>query len=244
MGTSPCPACGAADAVALGDKQGHAYLRCGACALVYARDLPTPEMYAASYRHYGGRHKSVLRKALKLAPLVIGTRLRARWQGRRAPLRFLDVGSNTGYNTEAARRLGCLAHGIETNPATLERAQRAYPGCRFHGGTLDGLADQGLAFDLIYCSEVIEHVPDPHGFVAALARLAAPGAVLHLTTPDAGHFRVPRRVLEWSEVIPVQHLRLFDRRNLARVLAAHGWAVRFASPMLKTTQRLYCTRTA
>jgi len=242
MERSPCPVCAAPEGVPLGAKQGQDYLRCPRCALIYARVLPTPEMYAASYHHYGRRRKSVLWKSIKLAPLVLGTRLRGRGQGRDGPLRFLDVGSNTGYNTEAVRRLGCEAHGIETNALTLERARQAYPSCTFHGGTIEALAEEGLCFDLIYCSEVIEHVPDPHGFVAALARLSAPGAVLHLTTPDSGHFRVPLAVLEWSEVIPIQHLRLYDRRNLGDLLAAHGFVVRFASPMLKTTQRLYCTR--
>lgn len=242
MQASPCPLCAAPDGAPLGSKDGEDYLRCADCRLIYARRLPTPEMYAASYRHYGRRRKSILRKSFKLAPLVFGTRLRALRRGHAAPLRFLDVGSNTGYNTEAARWLGCEAHGIETNTLTLERARVAYPACTFHGGTIEQLAAQGQRFDLIYCSEVIEHVADAQGFVAALAALCVPGAVLYLTTPDAGHFRVPARILEWSEVIPIQHLRLYDQRNLGRLLQQHGFTVCFAAPTLKTTQRLYCTR--
>lgn len=44
----------------------------------------------------------------------------------------------------------------------------------------------GRAFDVVYASEVIEHVPDPHAFVVLLARWVADDGVLILTTPNAG----------------------------------------------------------
>ena len=43
----------------------------------------------------------------------------------------------------------------------------------------------GRGVDVVYASEVIEHVPDPHAFVALLAKYVAPNGVLVLTTPAA-----------------------------------------------------------
>ena len=48
-------------------------------------------------------------------------------------------------------------------------------------GTVEAYAESGRQFDLAYCSEVIEHVPDVQGFAAATAKLLKPGAVLFLT---------------------------------------------------------------
>src|SRR5664279_2095961 len=48
----------------------------------------------------------------------------------------------------------------------------------------------GRRFDVVYASEVIEHVPDPNAFVALLARYVADDGVLVLTTP-ACEFIVP-----------------------------------------------------
>lgn len=242
MSAVACPVCRAAAATALGAKGGHEYLRCGACRLVYAARLPTTEEFAASYGRYGAKVPGawkVLRKQLKLWPLV--RQARRRTADGRAP-RFLDIGSNTGYNTEAARRLGCEAHGLETNPGTVAIARRIFPDCRFHERTLEQLAAAGERFDLVYCSEVIEHVPDPHSFAAALAAVTAPGGLLFITTPDAAHWRVPADLLSWSEVIPVQHLRLYDRANLERLLGEHGFRVAGQTPMLRANLRLLCVR--
>lgn len=242
MSDHPCPVCRADAPVALGAKRGHEYLRCGACRLIYAARLPTPEEFAASYGRYAAKLPSawrVLRKQLKLWTMVRAAR--AARPGEPPP-RFLDIGSNTGYNTEAARRLGCEAHGLEVNPGTIAIARRLFPGCHFHEQSLEQLAATGAKFDLVYCSEVIEHVPDPHSFSAALAAVTGPGGTLFITTPDAAHWRVPADPLAWSEVIPVQHLRLYDRANLERLLGEHGFRVVGQTPMLRANLRLTAVR--
>lgn len=239
---SSCPVCDHRDAVALGTKGGFDYLRCAGCGLIYSATLPTSAQYAESYGEYTAFESSVgrvLRKALKLMPLLLVGRTRA--PGGR-PLRFLDIGSNTGYNTEAARWLGCEAHGLETNPGTIAMARREYPDCSFHEQTIEQLATGPLRFDVIYCSEVLEHVPEPKAFMAAIAKVSEPHTTLFLTTPDSAHFKVPADVLTWKEVIPVQHLRLYDRANLTRLLAAHGFRIDFQIPMPRANLRLFCSR--
>jgi len=236
-----CPVCGSEEAADVGSKAGHAYRRCGECRLIYAPEMPTPAMFAEAYGKYRTRKRVVTRKVLKLAPMILAQRFRSWRRGRSAPMRYLDIGSNTGYNTEAARRLGCEAHGLETSAKAVAFAREEYPRCTFHNMEIGELAAQGVTFDLIYCSEVIEHVPEPHAFVAALARLSHPGTLLFLTTPDAGHWKVPEDLMSWKEVIPVEHLRLYDRANLKRLLAMHGFQVDHSIPMLRANQRHYCS---
>ncbi len=47
----------------------------------------------------------------------------------------------------------------------------------------------GRRFDLVYASEVVEHVPDPAAFVALLAERLTPEGVLVLTTPTVDYVR-------------------------------------------------------
>lgn len=242
MSNPTCPVCRSTSSTVLGEKRGHAYVRCMDCGLVYAPNLPTKEQFAASYGEYGVNHPGtvkVLRKTLKLWPLILTAKSRLP-ESRK--VRFLDIGANTGYNTAAAAHWGCDAHGLETNPGTIAIARREFPDCTFHEQTIEQLAATGIKFDVLYCSEVIEHVPDPHAFVAALAALSNPWTTLFITTPDAGHHRVPEDFLSWSEVIPIQHLRLYDGANLARLLGEHGFKVDFDMPMHRANLRLYCSR--
>ena len=238
---SACPVCSGDEAVSVGSKAGHEYLRCLGCRLVYAAVLPTPEMYQAAYGKYRTRRRLVLRKSIELAPMIWTHRFRQWARGERRLMTFLDIGSNTGHNTEAARRLGCEAHGLETSGKAVAFAREEYPRCSFHYGEIEAFAEQGRAFDLIYCSEVIEHVPEPHAFVEAVRKLSHPETLLFLTTPDAGHWKVPKDLMSWKEVIPVEYLRLYDQGNLKLLLAIHGFEVNFSTPMLRANQRLYCS---
>ena len=80
-------------------------------------------------------------------------------------------------------------------------------------------------FAAVYCSEVIEHAPDANRFVAAIAALMAPGAVLYLTTPDIRHWRRPKDIVRWDAFAPPSHCIYFSPRNLTRLLHQHGLAV-------------------
>jgi hypothetical protein len=42
-------------------------------------------------------------------------------------------------------------------------------------------------------------------------------------------------------VIPVEHLRLYDRSNMARLLDMHGFQIDFTMPVLRANQRHYCS---
>jgi len=57
--------------------------------------------------------------------------------------------------------------------------------------SIQKIAVEGEQFDLIYCSEVIEHLPSLHDFVNALYGALDKNGVLYLTTPDIGHYSLP-----------------------------------------------------
>ena len=82
-----CPVCERAEAVSVGSKDGHEYLRCLSCRLIYAPVMPTPEMFQQAYGKYRTRKRVVFRKSLKLAPMIWRHRLRmrSRGEGRRIP---------------------------------------------------------------------------------------------------------------------------------------------------------------
>jgi 2-polyprenyl-6-hydroxyphenyl methylase / 3-demethylubiquinone-9 3-methyltransferase len=101
--------------------------------------------------------------------------------------RVLDVGCGGGLLAEALARHGALVTAIDMAPSMLEVA-------RLHA-TESGVtvayelssAEQYAArspppFDVITCMELIEHVPDPEGSLAAIAQLLRPGGQLFIST--------------------------------------------------------------
>ena len=83
-------------------------------------------------------------------------------------------------------------------------------------------AKRGEKADIVYTSEVIEHVPDPDGFMAAIAAILSPGGVLYLTTPDSSHWRRPKNFPTWKEVMPPEHITYFTRKGMKGLLEKHG----------------------
>lgn len=203
-------------------KEGYTFLRCPSCRSVTIAPLPTPAQLTAFYqnyhgsRMYGGKEEAKIRRARRRIERFIGQA-----DGRR----FLDVGCNNGYAVKAALDLGWGAHGIDVDADTLAAAAVRFGTNHFTACTVEDYAQKGHQADVIYTSEVIEHVPDPDAFVDALRRLLSFQGTLFLTTPDAGHFRVPRRFVTWNAVKPPLHIHYFTREGMWELLRRHGFAV-------------------
>jgi SAM-dependent methyltransferase len=193
------------------------FLRCSGCGTVFTDRVPSVAALGRFYHQYHGNPGYLAKLDRKLAlekrRLFL---LKFLARGRR----FLDVGCNIGCAVEAARWNGFTATGLELDDAAVAIARDRFPRNEFVIGTLDVLP-AGRAFDLVYCSEVIEHVPDAGHFVRQLAAFVAPGGVLLLTTPDSGHRQVRNDVLHWEALRPPEHLTLFTRAGVRAALALH-----------------------
>ena len=98
----------------------------------------------------------------------------------------LDVGCGAGLLCEPLSRLGGEVTGVDAAPenvaAAAAHAEGAGLDIRYMAGEV-GALDVGR-FDLVTSMEVLEHVEDKPGFVAALAAKLAPGGLMVLSTPN------------------------------------------------------------
>jgi 2-polyprenyl-6-hydroxyphenyl methylase/3-demethylubiquinone-9 3-methyltransferase len=104
----------------------------------------------------------------------------------RGPTRILDVGCGAGLAAEALARHGHDVLGIDAAGETIEVARAHAAGLdlalTYRSCLAEDLVAEGARFPLVTCLEVIEHVPDPAGFVRVLAALLEPGGLLVLST--------------------------------------------------------------
>jgi ubiquinone/menaquinone biosynthesis C-methylase UbiE len=156
------------------------------------------------------------------------------WRRRRALLlgearpgeRVLDLGCGAGRFTAALRDAGADAIGVDVAEGALDRARRNVPGGDFRRS--DGSIPLGHAeVDLVWCSEVLEHVPDTIGLLTEVRRVLRPEGRLLLTVPD--HGRLKRTLIAFAHFDAHfdpqgEHLRFYSRRSLTRALRATGFA--------------------
>jgi len=109
-------------------------------------------------------------------------------EGRRVlnGVRVLDIGCGGGLLSEPMTRLGATVTGVDADAAGIAAAEAhaAEMGLTvdYRAAAAEDLAAEGLVFDAVVASEVIEHVADKPAFVSALGALVRPGGAVVLTT--------------------------------------------------------------
>jgi 2-polyprenyl-3-methyl-5-hydroxy-6-metoxy-1,4-benzoquinol methylase len=179
-----------------------------------------------------------------------------RVEGRR--LSFLDVGCGSGI---ALRHLATLPRGrigryvgIDLRAERLQARYRDIEGIdkAFHNVDLDDDWDVGR-FDLVWCSEVIEHLLDDAGLIAKIKRAVRPGGLVLITTPcldfvqDMGRRFPP--ILQISRTQDGGHVRHGYRAlDMERLAAEAGLEVESIDGVnrltLAETEKRYTTRGA
>jgi SAM-dependent methyltransferase len=120
---------------------------------------------------------------------------------------------------------GAQAIGVEVAEAALGRARARHPRLDFRLVPIDGpLPFEDGSFELVWASEVIEHVTDTARWLSEVRRVLVPGGRLLVTTPSHGRLRVALGGVErFSEPLG-DHLHLYTRRSLETLLHEFGFA--------------------
>jgi len=142
----------------------------------------------------------------------------------RAGDRALDLGCGAGEFTAAMARAGAKVVGADVAEAALDRARVRNPEVEFRLVPFDGpLPCEDGSFDLVWSSEVIEHVADTARWLSEVRRVLVPGGRLLLTTPSHGRVRVALGGVErFSEPLG-DHLHLYTKRSLRMLLTEFGF---------------------
>lgn len=133
--------------------------------------------------------------------------------------RALDLGCGSGAFTALLSQRGARAIGVDIAESALARARHEHPAGDYRLASINGplpLADN--SFELVWASEVIEHVADTAAWLSEVRRVLVPAGRLLLTTPNHGRLRVALGGVErFSEPLG-DHLHLYTARSLAVLL--------------------------
>jgi 2-polyprenyl-6-hydroxyphenyl methylase/3-demethylubiquinone-9 3-methyltransferase len=96
-------------------------------------------------------------------------------------LRIVDLGCGGGLLSEPLAALGAQVTGVDPADENIAAARRhaAIAGIEvdYRPTTVEALAETGDRFDAVLAMEVLEHVADVDGFLAAAAQLVRPGGL-------------------------------------------------------------------
>lgn len=204
-------------------------VRCRHCGLIYQNpQLTSDELLAyypqESYQRYTpamADERSLVRRTGRQH----GMWRRYRWVRRHAQRengRLLDVGCATGAFLATVRQQGWEVTGVELSPYAAQYA-REKVGLDVRTGTLEEAGFAADTFHVVTMWDVFEHVADPRGTLAEVARVLRPGGLLVAAVPNPSSFEARLFGEHWAGWDRPRHLHLYTPTVLRELLAEAGF---------------------
>jgi len=194
-------------------RQAFSVLVCERCGLGHTSPVPADlgPYYGAVY--YGQRHGVT---AAYCAWRRV--RLLQRVRAPSAPPALLDVGCGDGRFLLEAKKRGWRVAGVERYP-DLSRAAGLEVRERVEDAEALG------PFGCVTLWHTLEHLPDPHGTLARIRQLLAPGGMLLVAVPDWGGDQAGLFKRLWIHLDVPRHLYHFNAPSLSALMRRCGFSV-------------------
>lgn len=139
----------------------------------------------------------------------------------------LDIGCRDGYWSERLKEMGYNVASIDIEPAYTRALKH---------NVENGLPFPDASFDLVWCTEVIEHLHTPKYLLDEINRVLKPNGISILTTPNsAWWFYFVSRLWGWTpqKLQNPDHKQFFNERDIRKLadeydlLGYFPYAIRF-----------------
>lgn len=213
-------------------KNGRGLVQCQSCGLVYVGEQPDPhELYALYGETYFQNDESgevgysdYLADEVNIRKTV-NRRFEhiERYTSRIG--RMLDVGCALGFFMDEAAKRGWQVEGLDVSQFATEYVQERF-GYPTHNMSLVDADLLTGAYDLVTMFDVIEHVPDPKGYIETVSDLLRPGGVFELATPDVGSLPARLTGRRWiGYKLSEEHVYYFSVKTISQMLHEAGFEV-------------------
>jgi 2-polyprenyl-3-methyl-5-hydroxy-6-metoxy-1,4-benzoquinol methylase len=199
--------------------------KCGKCGLLFNSprldEKELAELYGQNYYFFNRTDAKELARIVSMYARTV-----ALVADEVTKKQCLDVGCGRGYFPAVLKELGWDAHGVEISPQAAQYARERFGLEHVFTGTIEQYAssDRTRRFGLVTAIDVIEHVPWPDAFIAALAKVVEEKGLLIVDTPNAAAYNIKVDGETWQGFNPF-HIYLFTILNLRQLLAKHSFHV-------------------
>ncbi len=226
-GALPCPACASLNTRFWFTKNNCKVRRCVACQLIFIAPLPDQfnALYSADYftgatQGFGYVDYEQTKQAENVTLQIYLDKIEAKHPNKGS---ILDIGAATGSFLTIAKQRGWQVAGVEISDYAAAAARGR--GLAVQTGTLDNAVFAPHSFDVITLWDVFEHLPDPNLTLLKITKLLKPGGIVVMNMPNAGSAVAKILGRFWPLIIPPEHIRLFNPKNLSMILNKHDFTV-------------------
>lgn len=140
------------------------------------------------------------------------------------PGNALDIGCERGDLLHALERAGLHVRGTQISQVAAEHARSRY-GIDVFVGELRDAPFANDRFDVVTMLNVLEHLEDPEGYLAVVARMTRAGGIFWVEVPNVHSFTARLTGKRWLHHDPEHHLWGFHVKALEVMLGRHGFSI-------------------
>jgi 2-polyprenyl-3-methyl-5-hydroxy-6-metoxy-1,4-benzoquinol methylase len=184
-------------------------LRCSTCSHIWLGNPPTPEQLSF---YYSTEYHQALQQS--------GDHDTKRWGRQQRVLSryktegsILDIGCSAGGFLAHIKDGPWRLYGIEASVETAEKARRATGGNIFAGDVMKAnFAPR--SFDVITCSDVLEHLYEPHAVFQKVYEWLKPGGIFYVFVPNINSWEARAFGSHWYGLDLPRHLHHYSIASL------------------------------
>lgn len=130
------------------------------------------------------------------------------------PKTLLEIGSNTGTFLKTAVNKGWKVAGLEPNKKICNEFMNNNKNIKIYNTFFDKkfVSEHKKNYDLIYFSDVIEHVPNPVEFMSLAKKLLKKNGFIVTITPDFDNI-----LSKLFQIKPTEHLIYLNKKNIIKL---------------------------
>jgi SAM-dependent methyltransferase len=192
-------------------------LRCPSCLHIWLGNRPTPE--EMSYYYGANYHRAICHA---------GETSAKRWKRQlqviskyKAGGCILDLGCSSGAFLGYLKGGPWELHGIEASLPTAERA-RAMTGADVFAGDVEDATFSPNSFDVITCSDVLEHLYDPSKVFRRVRNWLKPGGIFYVFVPNINSWEARIFRSYWYGLDLPRHLHHYSAESLTGLATSVG----------------------
>jgi SAM-dependent methyltransferase len=199
-------------------RQHFRIVECGRCGLVYSNPILPPEAIHQLYRQSSFIQETQLEGMAR----DYEAEVRAILPLLERKDRVLEIGCSSGFFLKAALALGFTdVFGVEPGVESVERADPS-----IQPRIVNALFRADLfppeTFDLVCCFQVLDHLLEPNTVLRDVFRLLRPGGMVLFLNHDIKSW-LPRLLGERCPMYDIEHIFLFDKKTVTRLLRKNGF---------------------
>jgi len=201
-------------------------LRCPSCMHTWLDNRPAPEEMGY---YYSEKYHRAIGHAGETSPKRWGRQLRVISKYKTGG-RILDIGCSSGAFLGYLKGGPWELYGIEASASTAERA-RALTGANVFAGDVLDANFRPNWFDVITCSDVMEHLYEPRVVFRSVFNWLKPGGIFYVFVPNIMSWEARMFGSYWSGLDLPRHLHHYSTESLAGFAKSVGLhQVRMVTP--------------